>query len=281
MSKSSFETHLRSSARDGSHKVSSYLKAFDHLEAMLAKQPLGFEDCQKLWQMNDINRLMALRTLVREQQGEKDQSVWNLPNIPSSYLQNGFCSAALTAYIEFLTEHRHSEGVVEDFLAYDGPEEGASKKLERDFSFPKELLEELKLKEGRDVERKTKARANQAAFRKIILLIYQGRCCVTGLNIPTINRASHIIPWAEDKSKRLDPRNGLCLSATYDAAFDKHLISLDDEYRLILSKELKEHHEQPSVREHFLGREGQKIELPEHFLPHPDYLAHHRNSGKF
>ena len=75
-----------------------------------------------------------------------------------------------------------------------------------------------------------KVRSNQHVFRKMILNIYNQSCCITGLNIPEVNRASHIIPWSEDQTIRLDPRNGLCLSATYDAAFDKYLISLDDDY---------------------------------------------------
>ena len=48
---------------------------------------------------------------------------------------------------------------------------------------------------------------------------------------------SHHCPraWAEGEANRLDPENALCLSATYDAAFDRHLISFDEHYRLIVS----------------------------------------------
>jgi putative restriction endonuclease len=44
-------------------------------------------------------------------------------------------------------------------------------------------------------------------------------------------RASHIIPWAECESdaERLDVHNGLLLSALWDAAFDKGLISFADD----------------------------------------------------
>ena len=61
------------------------------------------------------------------------------------------------------------------------------------------------------------------------------RCCLTGLDLPQLNRASHIIGWAEPKGKqiRMDPRNGLCLSATYDAAFDRKPITFDEDYRLV------------------------------------------------
>lgn len=46
----------------------------------------------------------------------------------------------------------------------------------------------------------------------------------------------------------MDPRNGLLLSATYDAAFDRNLISLDDYYRLILSKDLEDGYTSESYR---------------------------------
>lgn len=48
--------------------------------------------------------------------------------------------------------------------------------------------------------------------------------------------------WAEDEANSLNLENGLCLSATYDAAFDRHLISFDENYRLIVSKAIKDHY---------------------------------------
>ena len=44
-------------------------------------------------------------------------------------------------------------------------------------------------------------------------------------------RASHIIPWktCETDSDRLNIHNGLLLSALWDAAFDRGLVTFDDE----------------------------------------------------
>ncbi|HIL68604.1 MAG TPA: HNH endonuclease [Verrucomicrobia bacterium] len=114
-----------------------------------------------------------------------------------------------------------------------------------------------------------------------MLKIYQHRCCITGLDIPEVNRASHIIGWAENEKSRMDPRNGLCLSATYDAAFDCNLISFDENYKLILSKELKQYSSSESVSEHFLKREGQMIQLPIRYRPLQDYMELHRANGEF
>jgi putative restriction endonuclease len=143
------------------------------------------------------------------------------------------------------------------------------------------LLEGLKDTSGEDVIRSVKTRLNQNIFRRMLISIYGGSCCITGLNIPEVNRASHIVSWADEPSKRLDPSNGLYLSATYDAAFDKHLISLDDDYRIILSSDIKGHYIADSVNEYFIKKEGQRIILPSSYLPNKKYLAKHRNIGNF
>lgn len=143
------------------------------------------------------------------------------------------------------------------------------------------LLEGLKDTSGEDVIRSVKTRLNQNVFRRMLISIYGGSCCITGLNIPEVNRASHIVSWADEPSKRLDPSNGLYLSATYDAAFDKHLISLDDDYRIILSGDIKDHHMSDSVNEYFIKKEGDQICLPSSYLPNKKYLAKHRDLGKF
>ena len=281
MYRSAFTEYLNATNLTDSRKASSYLKAFEHLETILAAVPKGFEVCQNLWEVESPQRLLELRELVRDEQKKKDGSDWSLKSVAPSYLQNGFCSAALTSYIEFLVEYRHTNEILDAFERHEGSEDDVVKKLDHDFKIPPEVLEDYSSQEGKDVERKVKARVNQDAFRKIILKIYRGRCCLTGLDIPQVNRASHIVGWAEDKSIRMDPRNGLCLSATYDAAFDRHLITLDDEFRLVLSKDLKESYSGESFREHFQRREGDRIELPKAFRPKQDYLEVHRSQGQF
>ena len=75
----------------------------------------------------------------------------------------------------------------------------------------------------------------------------------------------------------MDPENGLCLSATYDAAFDKHLISFDDDYRMIVSKEIKDYYTNEVANEYFGKYEGKSIILPERFMPNKKLLEIHRN----
>jgi putative restriction endonuclease len=110
----------------------------------------------------------------------------------------------------------------------------------------------------------------------MILTDYHQQCCVTGLNVPKILRASHIVGWADDTENRLNPANGLCLSATYDAAFDQHLISFDEDYRLIFSPSLKEYYSNRAFQTQFKAFEGQAIMLPNRYAPDQQLLAKHR-----
>ena len=83
-----------------------------------------------------------------------------------------------------------------------------------------------------------KARVNQHLFRQIIMANFNGECALSGIDIPELLVASHIIPWAENKKERLNPENGICLSSLYDKAFDQGLISFDANKKVIFSERL-------------------------------------------
>ena len=100
---------------------------------------------------------------------------------------------------------------------------------------------------------------------------------VRALDIPgTILKWHYPHAWAENEANSLNPENGLCLSVTYDAAFDRHLISFDEHYRLVVSKEIKDHYTDAAARSYFLDREGQTMSLPTKFLPSQSLLEKHR-----
>ncbi len=62
------------------------------------------------------------------------------------------------------------------------------------------------------------------------------KCEVTGFDKLAVLIASHIVPWTDSNdNERLDVNNGLLLSPTYDALFDKHFISFEDSGSIILS----------------------------------------------
>jgi len=123
----------------------------------------------------------------------------------------------------------------------------------------------------------TAQRIKQRFFRRAILSSYRGRCCMSGLTDSRLLIASHIVPWRSDKANRLNPSNGLCLSAIHDRAFDKGLICLADDFTIIISDDLKRCGD-VFVKEVLLPLNGQKIEPPERFAPQPEFVAWHRNS---
>lgn len=91
-----------------------------------------------------------------------------------------------------------------------------------------------------EAERLVVQRVGQNLFRAALLDYWQGRCCVTGLDVPELLRASHIKPWAacETDDERLDVFNGLLLAPQLDALFDAGLMTITSAGELRLSNRL-------------------------------------------
>lgn len=83
-----------------------------------------------------------------------------------------------------------------------------------------------------------RARVGQGKFRQNLIAKFNATCAITGVKHLQLLRASHIKPWAGSSNReRLDPENGLLLSAAYDAAFDARLISFDNDGKLLLAQD--------------------------------------------
>ncbi|TXR49470.1 HNH endonuclease [Phyllobacterium endophyticum] len=93
-----------------------------------------------------------------------------------------------------------------------------------------------------EVERLVVQRIGQDIFRAGLMDYWQGRCPLTGISDPALLRASHIIPWAdcESDAERLDVHNGLLLSALWDAAFDRALVTFNDEGKPVFTASLSD-----------------------------------------
>ncbi len=80
-----------------------------------------------------------------------------------------------------------------------------------------------------EAERLVVQRVGQGLFRSALLDYWQGKCCVTGLDVPELLRASHIRPWAqcETDEQRLDVFNGLLRAPHLDALFDAGQMTID------------------------------------------------------
>lgn len=126
---------------------------------------------------------------------------------------------------------------------------------------------------GRERITRISVRVNQGFFRASVLAAYNNQCCITGLQQPELLIASHIKPWKDDEQHRLNPQNGLCLNALHDKAFDRGLISLSEDFRVLLSPKL---HNQQGFDLFFKPFANQSIALPERLSPDLELLRFHR-----
>lgn len=129
--------------------------------------------------------------------------------------------------------------------------------------------------EGKTRAAMVRVRVNQSFFRAAVLAAYGARCCITGLSIPQLLNASHIVPWSVDVRNRANPRNGLCLNAIHDRAFDCGLLTVTPQFEVRVSRRLKDFQRDSSVQD-FLGRyDGFTVRMPSRFVPEGDFLRYH------
>lgn len=103
----------------------------------------------------------------------------------------------------------------------------------------RKIDEECANLEGQDVDAVVKRRVGQGVFRNLLLDDFGRACCMTGLKNARLLIASHIVPWSESApAQKLAPDNGLLLSVSMDALFDKGLISFADNGSILIGKNL-------------------------------------------
>ncbi len=129
-----------------------------------------------------------------------------------------------------------------------------------------------------EAERTVKTRRLQAFFRNTVLSSYEYRCAISDMRVQGLLVASHIVPWSQDENRRADPTNGLCLNALYDRAFDRGLITFDENLRLVVSAFLKKNKPPESQHYNFMRIEGSRITLPHRFQPDSAALDYHRKN---
>ena len=132
----------------------------------------------------------------------------------------------------------------------------------------------LEITEGFDKKHIVKARVNQNFFRQTVLSAYNFTCCITGIDIPELLIASHIIPWSKNTKNRLNPRNGLCLNALHDKAFDKGLMTITLDFRIKVSEKILIKPSAP-IEKWIASFDGKEMMLPERFLPINEFLEYH------
>lgn len=146
----------------------------------------------------------------------------------------------------------------------------------------KDLLDEappseeiLAAEEGKTRSAIVQVRVNQARFRKAVLASYNATCCISGLQHEKLVIASHIVPWSEDTKNRLNPQNGLCLSALHDRAYDQGLITVMPDFKVRVSPKIKVAKADTFIAESLLRFDKKPIHFPDRFGPSPTFLEWH------
>lgn len=114
-------------------------------------------------------------------------------------------------------------------------------------------------------------------FTRQVQAAYGQRCAVTGIRLVNGGgrveaQAAHIRPVASMGPDSV--RNGIALSGTVHWMFDRGLISVDDDFRILKSRSLV-----PNGIDRLFHPNG-KLLVPEaeHLQPHPHFLRYHRHS---
>jgi hypothetical protein len=156
---------------------------------------------------------------------------------------------------------------------------GLTHEIGQDTDSPQESNSDFSLADftGETRRAMVEQRVKQSFFRRAVLASYRGRCCISGVSDARLLVASHIVPWRDDKANRLNPSNGLCLSAIHDKAFDNYLFSLTDDWRVLLSAQLRSSKDR-FVKEVFHSAGDRQIEMPERFGPSTAFISQHRET---
>lgn len=116
-------------------------------------------------------------------------------------------------------------------------------------------------------------------FSDNVRTIYDNRCCLTGISTRSILESSHISPWSTDEKNRGNEKNGLLLSLVLHKCFDNGFISLDNNYKVILSEKIND----PNLLNYLNNFRGKKIRLPvrKEYNPDKSLIKKHREKWGF
>ena len=274
-----YEAYIHGLNTPGSNKAGSYVRALDLIASILLKPNELYPSGVDFWRIRAPVAIAELYHIALRDQ-KNPASMFHATDLPPSYGANRFYSAALKSYGEFLGTRGYTQRLEDrwsEVQGLDGIAVSAALDLvpfeEDEFS---EEIAKQQARAAEDIRREVRTRVHQDVFRRMLLANYDGRCALTGLAVTPVLRASHISPWSDDTQNRLNPSNGILLAATYDAAFDQHLMSFDEDGRMVLSPALKEHHGNEAFNETFLKLEGRALAKPTRHAPSAELMARHR-----
>lgn len=132
------------------------------------------------------------------------------------------------------------------------------------------------------IERETivRRRINQSFFRMAVISSYNYRCCISGVGNKELLEACHIVDWVQDADNRTNPKNGLCMNSFFHKAYDKYLLGITPDLKIIISEELMQSTNEPLFKKYLAELNGKNIALPYRFFPKRDLLEIHYEKFK-
>jgi hypothetical protein len=108
------------------------------------------------------------------------------------------------------------------------------------------------------------------AFRETVFERYGEACALTGIEGAELLDLAHVLPRSERPELAESPENVLVLNALHHRAFDRHLFTIDREYRLRVNPAFDPAH--PFLRETVVDRAGETVSVPADTHPRPAYF---------
>ena len=136
------------------------------------------------------------------------------------------------------------------------------------------------LPQGKEREIVIKQRINQSFFRMAVLSSYNNRCCISGIGNKELLEACHIVDWSIDTANRTNPKNGLCMNPFFHKVYDKLLMAISPDLKIIISDELLQNTEDSKFKNYLKSINGEKITMPNKFFPEREFLQDHYEKFK-
>ncbi len=126
-------------------------------------------------------------------------------------------------------------------------------------------------------ERVFKPRLGQGIFQVLVTDVYRRRCAVTGERTLPVLEAAHVKPYAEGGTHELT--NGILLRSDLHTLFDRGYVTITRDYRLEVSRRIREEFE--NGREYY-ALHGREVRVPpdDGERPAPSLLEWH-NTHRF
>jgi len=115
----------------------------------------------------------------------------------------------------------------------------------------------------------------QKVFADLIKMIYNQKCCVSGISTRSLLEGAHIVPVSKKREYAMDINNGLCLSVLIHKCYDLGLVSIDENFIFRVSNKIED-----NELKNYLSKFNNKIiQLPaqKEFYPKKEFLNYHFN----